>query len=55
MTDVTRTAGTPPVDDAGATPDGGGFVPLFDGVSMAGWHAAPRIYGSVYPGGPSVL
>jgi len=32
-----------------------GFVPLFDGVSLAGWHAAPRIYGSVYPGGPSVL
>ncbi|WP_241710820.1 3-keto-disaccharide hydrolase [Arthrobacter bambusae] len=36
------------------TPDDG-FVPLFDGVSLAGWHTAPRIYGSVYPGGPSVL
>ncbi len=36
-------------------PDDEAFVPLFDGVSLAGWHTAPRIYGSVYPGGPSVL
>src|ERR1700737_77132 len=32
-----------------------GFVALFDGVSLDGWHATPRIYGSEYPGGPSVL
>ena len=32
-----------------------GFVPLFDGVSLAGWRAAPRVYGTVYPGGPSLL
>ena len=31
------------------------FVPIFDGLSLAGWHPAPRIYGTVYPGGPSVL
>jgi 3-keto-disaccharide hydrolase len=31
------------------------FVPIFDGLSLAGWHPAPRIYGAVYPGGPSVL
>lgn len=37
------------------TLDDNGFVPLFDGVSLSGWRAAPRIYGSVYPGGPSVL
>jgi hypothetical protein len=36
-------------------PDEEAFVPLFDGVSLAGWHTAPRVYGSVYPGGPSVL
>jgi hypothetical protein len=32
-----------------------GFRPLFDGRTLAGWHPAPRIYGSVYPGGPSLL
>lgn len=37
------------------TPEGNGFVPLFDGVSLSGWRTAPRVYGSVYPGGPSVL
>lgn len=37
------------------TLDDNGFIPLFDGVSLSGWRAAPRIYGSVYPGGPSVL
>ncbi|KIS29016.1 hypothetical protein TV39_02610 [Arthrobacter sp. SPG23] len=41
-------AGTPTLDD-------GGFVPLFDGVCLAGWHTAPRIDGAEYPGGPSVL
>jgi hypothetical protein len=35
--------------------DDDGFVALFDGVSLDGWHAAPRVYGSEYPGGPSVL
>ncbi|MFD1541109.1 3-keto-disaccharide hydrolase [Nonomuraea guangzhouensis] len=31
-----------------------GFVPLFDGSTLKGWHAAPRVYGSLYPGGPHV-
>jgi hypothetical protein len=35
--------------------DDDGFVALFDGVSLDGWHAAPRVYGSEYPGGSSVL
>lgn len=30
------------------------FCSLFDGTSLAGWHAEPRVYGAVYPGGPSV-
>ncbi|MET7338480.1 DUF1080 domain-containing protein [Nonomuraea sp. NPDC005650] len=34
--------------------DDGGFVPLFDGSTLKGWHAAPRVYGSLYPGGPHV-
>lgn len=34
--------------------DDAGFRPLFDGTSLAGWHAVPRVYGSVYPGGPTV-
>lgn len=32
-----------------------GFVPLFDGISLSGWHPVPRVYGTVYPGGPPVL
>lgn len=28
---------------------------LFDGTSLSGWHAQPRIYGTSYPGGPSVI
>jgi hypothetical protein len=28
-----------------------GFVALFDGVSLDGWHATPRIYGFEYPRG----
>ncbi|WP_426007280.1 3-keto-disaccharide hydrolase [Paenarthrobacter sp. NyZ202] len=35
--------------------DGNGFVPLFDGTSLAGWYSVPRIYGTEYPGGPSIL
>lgn len=31
-----------------------GFRALFDGQTLAGWRAIPRIYGSRYPGGPSV-
>jgi len=30
-------------------------VSLFDGHSLKGWFAAPRIYGTVFPGGPKVL
>ncbi len=29
-----------------------GFVSLFDGKTLAGWHTTPRVYGSMYPGGP---
>jgi hypothetical protein len=32
-----------------------GFRPLFDGKSLTGWHVAPRLYGTVYPGGPPLL
>jgi len=31
-----------------------GFVPLFDGRTLAGWHAVPRSYGLMWPGGPAV-
>lgn len=34
--------------------DDTGFVSLFDGSSLAGWHAEPRVYGSIYPGGPGL-
>ncbi|PUB32048.1 uncharacterized protein DUF1080 [Promicromonospora sp. AC04] len=34
--------------------DDDGFVPLFDGVTLDGWHAVPRVYGTMYPGGPDV-
>ncbi len=38
------------------TPDGGdGFVPLFDGTTLAGWYSVPRVYGTEYPGGPALL
>jgi len=30
-----------------------GFVPLFDGTTLTGWHSEPRIFGPVWPGGPS--
>ncbi|MGW9111680.1 3-keto-disaccharide hydrolase [Microbacterium sp. NPDC055683] len=30
-------------------------VPLFDGRTLDGWSAVPRTYGTVSPGGPSVL
>lgn len=35
--------------------DDTGFRSLFDGATLAGWHAAPRVYGALYPGGPSAL
>jgi hypothetical protein len=34
--------------------DEAGYRALFDGRSLAGWSAIPRIYGSLYPGGPPV-
>src|SRR5664280_2133572 len=34
--------------------DDDGFVDLFDGTTLAGWHAAPRVYGRQQPGGPPV-
>jgi hypothetical protein len=30
------------------------FRPLFDGRTLAGWHAEPRVYGDLYPGGPTI-
>ncbi len=30
------------------------FRSLFDGKTLAGWHAEPRVYGTIYPGGPDV-
>ena len=35
-------------------PNENGFVPLFNGIDLAGWTAQPRQYGNVYPGGPRV-
>lgn len=35
--------------------DGDGFLPLFDGSTLAGWRAVPRVYGTEYPGGPLLL
>ncbi|MFI6693027.1 DUF1080 domain-containing protein [Streptomyces sp. NPDC050433] len=35
--------------------DDEGFISLFDGNSLTGWHPAPRVYGTVYPGGPHLL
>jgi hypothetical protein len=32
----------------------GGFVPLFDGETLDGWHSVPRTYGTLWPGGPEV-
>jgi len=29
------------------------WIPLFDGKSLEGWHATPRVYGPTYPGGPT--
>jgi hypothetical protein len=31
-----------------------GFRPLFDGETLTGWRAIPRIYGELYPGGPAL-
>jgi hypothetical protein len=33
----------------------GDWESLFDGTSLDGWFAAPRSYGTIAPGGPSVL
>ena len=34
--------------------DDTGFKALFDGTTLTGWHAVPRVYGTLYPGGPHV-
>lgn len=31
-----------------------GWRDLFDGTSLTGWHARPRVYGTTWPGGPHV-
>ncbi|ACL38249.1 protein of unknown function DUF1080 [Pseudarthrobacter chlorophenolicus A6] len=40
---------------ADAEPKHDGFVPLFDGSTLAGWYSVPRVYGTEYPGGPLLL
>jgi hypothetical protein len=35
--------------------DEAGFEPLFDGRTLGGWEVIPRVYGAVYPGGPSLV
>lgn len=32
-----------------------GFVPLFNGRDLSGWFATRRMYGSIWPGGPTVF
>lgn len=32
-----------------------GFEQLFNGTDLSGWLVKPRLYGDLYPGGPSVL
>jgi Domain of Unknown Function (DUF1080) len=34
--------------------DESGFQDLFDGKTLSGWHAEPRVYGALYPGGPGL-
>ncbi|PWG59902.1 3-keto-disaccharide hydrolase [Bifidobacterium catulorum] len=31
-----------------------GFVSLFDGETLTGWHSTARVYGAMYPGGPTL-
>lgn len=31
-----------------------GYEQIFDGATLDGWRAIPRVYGAVHPGGPSV-
>lgn len=51
----TAAAGPPDTASEAEAPDGGGYFPLFDGVSLSGWRTVPRVYGTEYPGGPSIL
>ncbi|CAH0214537.1 hypothetical protein SRABI83_02227 [Arthrobacter sp. Bi83] len=51
----TAPAGPPDTASEAEAPDGGGYFPLFDGVSLSGWRTVPRVYGTEYPGGPSIL
>lgn len=41
-------------EHSSAPSDADGFVPLFDGTSLSGWHAEPRVYGRAYPNGPEL-
>jgi hypothetical protein len=51
----TAPAGPPDTASEAEAPDGGGYFPLFDGASLSGWRPVPRVYGTEYPGGPSIL
>lgn len=31
-----------------------GFVPLFNGRDLAGWHSIPRVYSALWAGGPTI-
>lgn len=35
--------------------DSSGFEPLFNGVDLTGWFVAPRSYGEIWPGGPTLM
>jgi hypothetical protein len=35
--------------------DDAGFEPVFDGRTLDGWEIIPRVYGAVFPGGPSLV
>src|SRR3989337_2689382 len=37
-----------------AIDDEDGFSSLFDGTTLDGWTAIPRVYGSAYPGEPAL-
>jgi hypothetical protein len=53
MTTPESTPASPGAPDRPAG-DEEGFVSLFDGATLSGWHPAPRVYGTAFPGGPRI-
>ncbi len=45
---------SPTTPAAGPVPSDAPWQDLFDGRSLAGWRSVPRVYGSLWPQGPSV-